>query len=175
LKSPFLEKLNYISTFVFDIDGVLTDGTVFVMDSGELIRRMNVKDGYALQLAVKKNYHIAIISGGTHNGVVKRLNGLGVTDVYMGCSNKLEIFNEYIKKNKIKVEETLYMADDIPDYEVFQKAGLKTCPANAVPEIYSMADYVSPFNGGDGCVRDIIEKVLKVQGKWMDGLDAHIW
>ena len=175
MKSPFLAKLNNITTFIFDIDGVLTDGTVLVMESGELIRSMNVKDGYALQLAVKKGYHIAVISGGTHSGVVKRLHGLGVKDVFMGCANKLVVFNDYIKKNNVKVEDTLYMADDIPDYEVFQKVGIKTCPKNAVPEIYNMADYVSPFNGGAGCVRDVIEKVLKVQDKWMDGLDAHIW
>ncbi len=174
MKNIFLDKIKKVKTFIFDIDGVLTDGTVWVTDSGELIRGMNAKDGYALQLAVKKKYNVVIISGARHKGVIKRLNNLGVKDVFIGCSDKVAVFKEYISKHKINVEETLYMADDIPDYGIFQKVGVKTCPKDAVPEIFNLADYVSPFTGGKGCVRDVIEKVLKLHNKWMDG-DAHIW
>ncbi|SFN37223.1 3-deoxy-D-manno-octulosonate 8-phosphate phosphatase (KDO 8-P phosphatase) [Chitinophaga sp. YR627] len=156
-----------VSTFVFDVDGVLTDGTVQLLPNGEQSRRMNIKDGYALQLAVKKGYRVVIISGGKSESVVSRLQGLGIKDIYTGVLDKQEKLQDYAFENDLKWEEILFMGDDIPDYRAMQLVGLPVCPADAVPEIKSICRYVSPVNGGFGCVREVIEKVLKLNDHWM--------
>lgn len=155
-----------ITTFVFDVDGVLTDGTVQLLPNGEQSRRMNIKDGYALQLAVKKGYRIAIISGGRSESVVRRLQGLGIKDIYTGITDKQEKLQDYVFENDLQWEQVIFMGDDIPDYRAMQLVGLPVCPADAVPEIKSISRYISPVNGGNGCVREVIEKVLKLNGHW---------
>ncbi|MBE7442211.1 MAG: HAD-IIIA family hydrolase [Flavobacteriales bacterium] len=172
--SNFKELLPKINTFIFDIDGVLTDGMITIFPDGDQIRTMNIKDGYALQYAVKKGYNIAIISGGSSETVRLRLNGLGITDVYLKSSNKIEVFENYLKTKNINKEHVLYMGDDIPDYHVMLKSGVATCPKDAAIEIKNIAHYISDKNGGKGCVRDIIEQVLRCQGKWFDE-EAHQW
>jgi 3-deoxy-D-manno-octulosonate 8-phosphate phosphatase (KDO 8-P phosphatase) len=161
-----LDFFKPIKTFVFDVDGVLATDTMIVMPDGELIRSMNSKDGYAMQLAVKKGYHVIIISGGHSQAVKQRLANLGIKDVFLSIHNKKEKLIEYATQNKLRFEEMLYMGDDIPDYEVMQLAGLPCCPADAVPEIKSICKYISPYNGGFGCGRDVIEKVLKLNNNW---------
>ena len=160
-------KLKHINTFIFDVDGVLTDGTVTLFGNGEQVRKMSSRDGYSLQYA-KKGYKIAIISGGSSKGVKQRFDYLGITDVYLSSSNKLEAFNDLVKKYDLNTEHILYMGDDLPDWEVMKKVGLPTCPQDAATEIKEIAKYVSPFIGGSGCVRDVIEQTLRVQGKWAD-------
>ena len=162
----YKQQLNHINTFIFDVDGVLTDGTVTLFPDGEQVRKMSTRDGYAMQYALKKGYRIAIISGGSSKGVQKRFDYLGLTDVHLGCSNKMEVFTELVQAYNLNTEHILYMGDDLPDLEVMKKVGLPTCPQNAATEIKQMAEYVSPKNGGDGCVRDVIEQTLRVQGKW---------
>ena len=168
----YKEYLNHITTFIFDVDGVLTDGTVMVTTSGELLRNMSTKDGYALKTAINSGYHVCIISGGTNEGVKARLRGLGVTDIYLGAHNKIEQFKEYLDVYDIKSENVLFMGDDIPDYPVMKLVGLPCCPQDAVPEIKAISKYVSHKNGGKGAARDVIEQVLKVQGKWNGFYDA---
>jgi 3-deoxy-D-manno-octulosonate 8-phosphate phosphatase (KDO 8-P phosphatase) len=155
-----------ITTFVFDVDGVLTDGTVQLLPNGEQSRKMSIKDGYALQLAIKKGYRIAIISGGRSESVVSRLQGLGIKDIYTGITDKQEKLQDYVFEHDLRWEEVIFMGDDIPDYRAMQMVGLPVCPADAAPEIKSICRYVSPFTGGTGCVRDVIEKVLKLNGHW---------
>ncbi len=167
MEENFKTRLNRVKTFIFDVDGVLTNNTVTLLPDGEQIRTMNIRDGYALQLAIKKGYKIAIISGGRSEMVRKRLNGLGIMDVYLGSSDKIEQFKEYILTYDITPEEILYMGDDVPDYDVMKRIGVPTCPNDAVQEIKGISIYVSDKKGGDGCVRDVIEQVMKVQGKWM--------
>ena len=177
----FTELLKKVTTFIFDVDGVLTDSTMIFLPSplgkgviGEAVRRMNIKDGYALQFAVKKGYKIAIITGGRSETIKMRFNNLGINDVYTGVENKIAVFEEYITANDIKTENVLYMGDDMPDYEVMQKAGVPTCPSDAVEEIKKLSKYISGKKGGDGCVRDVVEQTLKVQGKWFD-IANHKW
>ena len=167
-------KLRPITAFMLDVDGVLTDGMVITLPDGEQVRRMNIKDGYALQHAIKKGYHISIISGGTSESVRKRLNTLGVTEVNLACKNKIEVFEKLQEKFGLKKEEILYMGDDIPDYKVMQKVGFAACPNDAAEEIKSISHYISSKKGGEGCVRDLIEQVLKLQGKWFDD-DSFEW
>ena len=162
----YKEYLHNITTFVFDVDGVLTDGSVLVTTNGEMLRTMNIKDGYALKTAVDKGYKICIISGGSNEGVRKRLNGLGIKDIYLGVQQKIKRLQEYMTSNGISTDQLLYMGDDIPDIPVMQMAGLPCCPQDAVPEIKAISRYVSHKNGGKGAVRDVIEQVMKVQGKW---------
>lgn len=162
----YKEQLKNITTFIFDVDGVLSDGTVILLPDGEQARNMNIKDGYAMQLAIKKGFNICIISGGSSEVIKKRLNGLGITDVYLKVSDKVDKYEDYMFSNHLKKEEILYMGDDMPDYEVMQKVGIATCPNNSAEEIKAISHYVSPFDGGYGCVRDVIEQVLKVQEKW---------
>lgn len=155
-----------IKTFVLDVDGVLTDSSILILSDGEFARRMNIKDGYALQLAIKKGYRILVISGGTSEPVKVRLQKLGIHDVHLNVSNKKEILVNYIEHHKLSWEEVLYMGDDIPDLLVMKLVGLACCPADAVAEIKEISHYVSPSTGGEGCVRDVIEKVLKLNGHW---------
>ena len=165
-EKSYKEYLEHITTFVFDVDGVLTDGTVSVLTNGEMLRTMNVKDGYAIRSAVDKGYNLCIISGGKNEGVRIRLEGLGIKDIYLGAKNKIEQLDDYLTTNDIKSENVLYMGDDIPDYPVMKGIGLPCCPQDAVPEIKSISKYISHKKGGKGAVRDVIEQVLKVQGKW---------
>lgn len=168
----YKELLPEISTFIFDVDGVLTDGSVTITTSGELLRKMNIKDGYALKTAVDAGVNVCIISGGSNEGVRKRLQGLGITDIYLGAHDKIEQLNEYFEIYDIDPRQVMYMGDDLPDYYVMQEVGLPCCPQNAAPEIKSISKYISHKNGGDGCVRDIIEQTLKVQGKWLKNYSA---
>lgn len=163
-----LDKLKNISTFFFDVDGVLTNGSVLVTESGEQLRQFNTKDGYAIQLAIKRGYKIIIISGGRSLGVDKRLKGLGVTDVFLGVSDKIEVFNDVIKKYQIDINETVYVGDDVPDGVVMKLVNLAVCPSDAVDEIKEISEYISPKKGGEGVARDIIEKVMKIQNNWFD-------
>ena len=170
----YKELLKQINTFIFDYDGVLTDGSVITTNDGDAYRISNVKDGYALQLALKKGYKVAVISGAKSASMMHRLKTLQLTDVFLGIEKKQDTYRTYLQTNNLKPEQVLYMGDDIPDYEVMQEAGVPCCPADASEEIKSVAIYISHFNGGKGCVRDVIEQVLKVQGKWMND-DAYHW
>lgn len=166
--------LKRITTFCFDVDGVFTNGIVHLMPDGEQLRTANVRDGYAVQLAVKKGFNIAIITGGNSEAVRKRFESLGVTHVYLSSHKKTEVFKQYIEANNIAAEEVCYMGDDIPDYLVMQQVGLAVCPSDAASEIKGISAYVSPYAGGCGCVRDILEQTMKVQGMWMDDV-AFEW
>ncbi|TMU56270.1 KdsC family phosphatase [Flagellimonas algicola] len=172
MKKNYKELLHQISTFVFDVDGVLTDGSVLVTTKGEMLRKMNVKDGYALKTALTKGYKICVISGGTNPGVKERLKGLGVTDIYLGAHHKQEPLEEFLDINDIDPKTVLYMGDDLPDIPPMKMVALATSPQNAVVEVKAISDYVSHKNGGDGCARDIIEQVLKVRGDWNDNYSA---
>lgn len=163
-----------VNTFIFDYDGVLSDGSVILTSDGDALRTANVKDGYAMQLAVKKNYRIVIISGGYSESMKRRFESLKIEDVFLGVDKKIDIYNQYLKTHNLENENVLFMGDDIPDYEIMLAAGVPTCPADAVEEIKRLATYISHQAGGQGCVRDIIEQVLKVQGKWMND-DAYHW
>ncbi|MGV8814073.1 MAG: KdsC family phosphatase [Gelidibacter sp.] len=171
-EKSYKEYLEHITTFVFDVDGVLTDGTILLTSTGEMLRTMHTKDGFAMKTAIDAGFNLCIISGGSNEGVRLRLNKLGVTDVYLGIHNKIEQLNEFMDKHHIKPENVLYMGDDIPDYPVMKLAGLPACPQDAVPEIKTISKYISHKKGGQGCVRDVIEQVLKVQGKWNGNFDA---
>jgi len=164
----FIQKLKDISTFIFDVDGVLTDSTVQVTDNGQSLRTFNIKDGYAMQLAIKRGYKVCIISGGDGTAMGKRFSNLGITDVFLAAGDKVNIFNNYLSDKNITAAEVLYMGDDIPDLKVMELVGLPTCPADAVEEIKAISKFISPYNGGKTAVRDIIEKVLKIHGKWFD-------
>lgn len=172
MEKSYKEYLKHITTFIFDVDGVLTNGTVIINNEGELLRSMNIKDGYALKAAVDQGFHVCIISGGTNKGVKKRLEGLGITDVYLGAHHKTKQLDEYLSKKNIKKENVLYMGDDIPDLPVMNRIGLPTCPQDAVAEVKEASKYISFKKGGKGCVRDVIEQVLKVQEKWVSNFDA---
>ncbi|RLD30191.1 MAG: 3-deoxy-D-manno-octulosonate 8-phosphate phosphatase [Bacteroidetes bacterium] len=172
MEKIYKEYLQHITTFIFDVDGVLTDGTVIVTTSGEMLRKMNVKDGYALKTAVDNGFNVCVISGGSNEGVRKRLQGLGVTDIYLGTQNKIEQLDEYLDIYNIKAENVLYMGDDIPDVPVMKLVGLPCCPQDAVPEIKAFSKYISHKNGGKGAVRDVIEQVLKIHDKWDGNFDA---
>ena len=161
-----LELFKPITTFIFDVDGVLTDGTVLVMNGNLQARRMNIKDGFALQMAVTQGYRVKIISGGNSPEVLQRLDRLGVTDVMMSVSDKAAVIKECMMANDLRKEEILYMGDDMPDVAALQEAGLACCPADGVPEVKQVSHYISPYNGGFACARDVIEKVMKLQDKW---------
>ena len=164
----FLENLKKISTFIFDVDGVLTDGTVIASESGDLLRTFNIKDGYALQLALKKGYNICIISGSGGPATTKRFENLGLPDVFLKVGDKVPVFEAYLKEKNISPSQVLYMGDDMPDYYVMKLVGIATCPVDAIDEIKQIAHYISPKKGGETAVRDVIEKVLKVQNNWFD-------
>ncbi|WP_299890869.1 HAD family hydrolase [uncultured Lacinutrix sp.] len=170
----YKEYLSNINTFIFDVDGVLTDGSLTITSTGEMLRTMNVKDGYAMKQALNKGYNLCIISGGTNEGVRNRLKNLGVEDVFLGAHNKIEQFKEYTKAKKVTPENVLYMGDDIPDIPVMKRVGLATCPQDAVHEVKAISHYISHKNGGKGCVRDVIEQVLKVRGDWDGFFDASL-
>lgn len=166
MAKSYKEIMNDITTFIFDVDGVLTDSSVHITPTGEMLRIMNIRDGFAMKAAIESGYHVCIISGGSNEGVRIRLKNLGITDIYLGTPNKVETFKEYCGIYQINPEQVLYMGDDIPDYHVMQLVGLPTCPQDASPEIKAISNYISHKNGGKGAVRDVIEQVMKVQGKW---------
>lgn len=168
----YKEYLANITTFIFDVDGVLTDGTITITTTGEMLRSMSIKDGFALKTAVDAGFNVCIISGGSNEGVRKRLAGLGIKDIYLGAHNKTEQLHDYMTKHNISKQQVLYMGDDIPDYPVMKLAGLPCCPQDAVAEIKAISKYISHKNGGKGAVRDVIEQVLKVRNKWNGNFDA---
>ena len=161
-----LELFKKITTFIFDVDGVLTDGTVLVLDGGLQARRMNIKDGFALQMALKNGYRVKIISGGNSPEVADRLEKLGLKDISMSVMDKKSFLLDYMKANKLKKEEVLCMGDDLPDLPAMSVVGLPCCPADAALEVREFVQYISPLNGGFACVRDVIEKVLKLNDHW---------
>lgn len=161
-----LALLKNIKLFVFDVDGVLTDGALILLDNGEMARKMNIKDGYALQLAIKQGYEVLIISGGSSNAVKMRLEKLGIQHIFLAVKDKKELLINFIAQYSYSKEKILYMGDDIPDVLPMSEAGVACAPADAVAEVRSIAHYISPFAGGNGCVRDVIEKVLKLNGHW---------
>jgi len=170
----YKELLKHITAFVFDYDGTLTDGTIILLDEGEPLRTANVRDGYAIQLAVKKGYRLAIISGGRSKSMNNRFRMLKVQDVFLGVEHKLDKLKEFMEMHRLKPENVLYLGDDIPDFHAMKYCGVATCPADAAEEIKAISHYISHYKGGEGCARDVVEQVLKVQGQWMDG-DAFTW
>lgn len=161
-----IENLKNINTFIFDIDGVLTDGTVLLLPDSIQARTMHVKDGLALQMALTNGYNVVVISGGYSEPVITRMHYLGVTEVFLAIKNKLQFINNYLEEKKIQWGQVLYMGDDLPDIPVLQKAEFSCCPVDAAAEIKHICKYISPIKGGQGCVRDVIEKVLKLHDQW---------
>jgi len=170
----FKEDLVRVKAFVFDIDGVLSTQTIGLNVFGVPNRTVNLHDGYAIQLAVKKGYHIGIISGSSSKDYQKRLKMLGVNDIYLNSRSKIDHFNDFLRKKNLSKEEVLYMGDDIPDYEVMKVCGIPVCPSDADSEIKQIAVYISDKSGGEGCVRDVIEQVMRLHNKWL-GTDAYSW
>lgn len=161
-----LSLFSDIKHFVFDIDGVLTNGQLLLHPDGSLLRSMNIRDGYALQLAIKKGYSVSIISGAKGESLIQRFQGLGIEDVYLGIADKAPVLQQLSDNQSIQLQASLYMGDDMPDIAAMQLVKLPCCPADACSEVIQTAHYISPYNGGSGCVRDVIEKVLKLQGQW---------
>ena len=170
----FKEDLVNVKAFIFDIDGVLSTQTIALNAFGVPNRTVNLRDGYAIQLAVRKGYNVCVISGSSSKEYQKRLKLLGVKDIYLNSKSKLEHFNSFLKRYNLSKSDVLFMGDDIPDYEVMKEAGLPVCPSDADSEIRQVASYVSDKKGGEGCVRDVIEQVLRLHNKWMDS-DAFTW
>jgi 3-deoxy-D-manno-octulosonate 8-phosphate phosphatase (KDO 8-P phosphatase) len=170
----FKEDLVQVKAFIFDIDGVLSTQTIALNAFGIPSRTVNLRDGYALQLAVKKRYHIGVISGSTSKEYKKRLRRLGINDIYMKSGNKLSDFNSFLKKHDLSRSDVLFMGDDIPDFQVMKEAGIAVCPSDADSEIKQVSAYISDKKGGEGCVRDVIEQVLRLHYNWMDS-DAFTW
>jgi 3-deoxy-D-manno-octulosonate 8-phosphate phosphatase (KDO 8-P phosphatase) len=164
----YKKQLALTDTFIFDVDGVFTDNIVYLSADGEQMRTANVRDGYAVQLAIKKGIQIFILSGGKSEAVRKRFEMLGVKEIHLGVPTKKDRLQEWIDQGKINPETAVYMGDDIPDYWVMQMVKMGTCPNDAAPEIRNISDYISPKNGGQGCVRDILEQTLKMKNLWMD-------
>lgn len=167
LKQNFKEKLSNVKAFVFDVDGVFTNGSLFLMPGGEQARQMNIRDGFAIKYAAEAGYPIAIITGGDDEPVRWRFKKLGVEHVYLPSIDKVVDFNHFIEKFNIEASSVLYMGDDLPDLDVMKLVGIPTCPADADSEIKKIADYISDKKGGEGCVRDVIEQVLRAQYKWI--------
>ena len=161
-------KLKNIKAFVFDVDGVFTDGSVYLIPGGHMCRVMHVLDGYAVVKALKNNYIIGVITGGNDEMVKFRINYLGISDYYAKSPDKLADFEHFKQKYNLKDKEILTMGDDLPDRPFMQISGIAACPKNAVPEVKEIADYISPIEGGKGAVRDVIEQVMKVQGNWIE-------
>lgn len=173
MKKSYKQLLHKITTFMFDVDGVFTNGDVILMEH-DIVRVLNSRDGYAVQYAAKMGYRILIVTGGSSVQVEKRLMNLGATEVRLSSSDKLKVYQDLQKKYGFQDDEVLYMGDDIPDYRVMERAGVATCPQDAAVEIKAISDYQSPYNGGRYCVRDVIEQTLRVQGKWFNE-EAHHW
>jgi 3-deoxy-D-manno-octulosonate 8-phosphate phosphatase (KDO 8-P phosphatase) len=170
----FKEDLAKVKAFIFDIDGVLSLQTISLNSFGVPNRTINLRDGYALQLAVKKGYFVGVISGSSSKEYHRRLRLLGIKDIYLNSRSKLDHYNNFLKKHDLKNCNVLFMGDDIPDFKVMKEAGIAVCPADADSEIKSVASYISDKKGGEGCVRDVIEQVLRLHDNWMDS-DAFTW
>jgi len=166
--SSYKEILKNIDTLFFDVDGVFTNNIVLLSETGELQRSMSTKDGYAVKRAVESGMRVVIISGGKSEAVKKRFEGLGVSDVFIGIEDKLTLFNEYCVKHNVNLNNSMFMGDDIPDYLVMQKVALAVAPQDACSEIKEIATYISPKNGGEGCVREILEQILREKGTWFN-------
>ena len=167
--------LSKIKAIIFDVDGVLSRQTISMDAMGEPLRTINIRDGYAIQLAMKKGLPIVILTGGHTPNIRLRYEYLGVKDIFLSCAVKIKTYEQYLAQNALSDEEVIYMGDDIPDYEVMQRCGCPCAPADAAPEIKAISTYVSHHNGGDGCARDVIEQVLRAQGKWLSDADAFGW
>lgn len=167
--------LKTITTIVLDVDGVLSHSTIPMSAEGEPLRTLNIKDGYAIQLAIKLGLRLAIITGGRDDSIMKRYAKLGMTDIFMGCGVKLEVYRDYLHRNGLRPEEVIYVGDDIPDYEVMREVGCPCCPNDACTDIKAISRYVSPYDGGAGCVRDILEQVLRAKGLWLSSAKAFGW
>lgn len=170
----YKDKMHEIKAFVFDFDGVMTDGSVWTFADNETVRCGNIKDGYAIQYAVKRGYIVCVISGATSKSINNRMQSLGVKHIYTGCAQKIDTYNSFLRENNLKKENVVCMGDDIPDYEIMKNAGIAACPADAAIEIKEISDYISIHPGGKGCVRDIIEQVLRLHGVWFLP-DSHEW
>ncbi len=162
----YLEKFNDIDTFVFDIDGVLTNSDLIITENGDLLRTMNTRDGYAIKRALQEGYHVCIITGGNSKGVEKRLRGLGVTRIFSAVKDKVAAFEEFSAQRNVNPDNVLFMGDDLPDLPLLKKVGLPACPQDAARELLEYCHYISPAKGGRGCVRDVISKVMILHGKW---------
>ena len=162
----FKEAIARIRAFAFDVDGVFTDGGIMITPGGEFIRKYNSKDGYAVAYALKRGYKVCIISGGRGQALELRFRMLGVDGLYTACVDKIESLREFLAEHGLDASELMFMGDDLPDIEAMQHSGLAVCPADAVPEVVSISRYVSPFPGGGGCVRDVVEQVLRARGDW---------
>lgn len=173
-----MDKPNYkallpqITTFIFDVDGVLTNGKVLITSEGEMYREMDTKDGYALKCALDQGFKVCIISGGTNEGVRNRLRALGIYDIYLGAHHKGEPFQDVLDSYELSPNEILYMGDDMPDIEVMEQVAVAACPQDAVADVKAVSNYISHKKGGEGCVRDIVEQTLRVQGKWRKNIGA---
>ena len=161
-----LSKFNDIKTFIFDVDGVLTNSNLLVTEDGHLLRTVNTRDGFAIRTAIDKGYNVYIITGGGSEGITKRFSGLGVPLIFSKVKDKKSTFEQLVAEYNLNTKEILYMGDDLVDYEVMEQVGLPVCPSDAVPEIISLSQYVSHLEGGKGCVRDVIERVLKLHDNW---------
>lgn len=161
-----LAQFKDITTFVFDVDGVLTDGRVLLLENGLQARQMHVKDGLALQMALRNGYNVVIVSGGYSEPVLKRMHYLGLSEVFLATKNKKAFLDNYLSEKRIAWSNVLFMGDDLPDVDVLKTVGLACCPADAIQEVKAICQYISPVNGGFGCVRDVIEKVLKLNDRW---------
>lgn len=170
----YKSKLHRIKAFVFDFDGVMTDGSVWTYGDRETVRCGNIKDGFAIQYAAKKGYTIALVSGATSLSINNRMEALGVTHIYTGCANKMQTYKQFLETTGLQPDEVVCMGDDIPDYEIMSHCGVAACPADAAQEIKEIADYISLYPGGHGCVRDIIEQTLRLHGQWFHP-DAVNW
>ena len=169
-----LKTLSSITTFVLDMDGVLTDGSLLISSNGEYQRTMDIKDGYALQHAIKSGYNVWIITGSHSTAVEQRLQYLGVTHFYQNCKNKLQLLQQLATSNKVLLSQCLYVGDDVPDIEVMQAVGLSCCPKDAAPDVLAIANYITTQLGGKGCVRHIIEKTMKLQQKWQSDTEKGL-
>lgn len=167
--------LKKIKAVIFDVDGVLSCQTITLSSQGEPLRTVNIKDGYAIQLAQKCGLRIVILTGGNTEAIKLRYRGLGVEDIYMGCKVKINTYDVFLEKYGLSDEEIIYMGDDIPDYEVMRRCGCPCCPADACSDIKAISTYVSSARGGEGCGRDVVEQVLRAQGKWLSDAKAFGW
>lgn len=167
METNYKENLKNIKAFVFDVDGVLTDGKLLISETGELLRSMNVKDGFAMKFAIDNGFKIGIISGGTNEAVRKRLSDLGIEEIHLKSHNKIVPYNDFKDKYGLQAENILVMGDDIPDIPIIKAAGIGCCPQDAVQEVKNSSDYISQKSGGMGAVRDIIEQVMKIHKKWI--------
>lgn len=167
--------LTSVKAIIFDVDGVLSLSTIQMSPAGLPVRTVNIKDGYAIQLAIKMGMKIAIISGGTDPSIEERYRKLGMKDIFMSCSTKIQVLNQYLADNHLSADEVIYVGDDIPDYEIMKVVGCPCCPADACSDIKEISTYVSPYEGGKGCARDIIEQILRAKGLWLSSAKAFGW